>query len=138
MTAGITIAPGDPRAPEALALLASSHAFMAGRYPPEHNYQLDADALAGPGIRFLIARGGGHTGGCGAGRMREGALQPVLYRRERAGVVRAGWERGGNGRRGPRRRIYRLAKGGKRELTGRREQWREFVSVIGKIVEAPA
>ena len=66
MTAGITIAPGDPRAPEALALLASSHAFMAGRYPPEHNYQLDADALAGPGISFLIARSGEQTVGCGA------------------------------------------------------------------------
>ena len=66
MTAGITIAPGDPRAPEALALLASSHALMAGRYPSEHNYQLDADALAGPGISFLIARSGEQTVGCGA------------------------------------------------------------------------
>jgi len=66
MTAGITIAPGDPRAPEALALLAASHAFMAGRYPPEHNYQLDADALTGPGISFLIARMGEQTVGCGA------------------------------------------------------------------------
>lgn len=76
--------------------------------------------------------------GCGALRLKEGTLYPVLYRLERAGLVRAEWERDAKGRRGPRRRIYRLAKGGKRELTGRREQWREFVSVIGKIVEAPA
>ncbi len=66
MTAGITITPDDPRAPEALALLAASHAFMAGRYPPEHNYQLDAHALAAPGVSFFIARMGEQAVGCGA------------------------------------------------------------------------
>ncbi len=76
--------------------------------------------------------------GCGALSLAEGTLYPVLYRLERAGLVRAVWEGNAQGRRGPRRRIYRLAKSGKRDLAGRREQWRGFVSIIGRIVEAPA
>lgn len=76
--------------------------------------------------------------GCGALDLKEGTLYPVLYRLERAGVVRARWEADTKGRRGPRRRIYRLAKSGKRDLDSRRQQWRDFVSIIGGIVEAPA
>lgn len=76
--------------------------------------------------------------GCGALQLKEGTLYPVLYRLERAGLVRAAWEDDTPGRRGPRRRIYRLARGGKRDLAGRRQQWRDFVSIIGPIVEASA
>jgi DNA-binding PadR family transcriptional regulator len=76
--------------------------------------------------------------GCGALRLKEGTLYPVLYRLEHAGLVHAEWERDTGGRRGPRRRIYRLARDGKRSLVSRRRQWRDFVSIIGAIVEAPA
>lgn len=76
--------------------------------------------------------------GCGALRLKEGTLYPVLYRLERAGSIKGKWEDDAVGRRGPRRRIYRLVRGGKRDLASRRAQWRDFVSIIGRIVEAPA
>ena len=76
--------------------------------------------------------------GCGALNLKEGTLYPVLYRLEHAGLVRARWEDDTKGRRGPRRRIYRLAKSGKHDLASRRQQWRDFVSIIGGIVEARA
>ncbi len=75
--------------------------------------------------------------GCGALRLKEGTLYPALYRLERDGLVEAAWERDVQ-RRGPRRRIYCLTPKGKRQLKGRRLAWKEFVSVIGRIVEAPA
>lgn len=76
--------------------------------------------------------------GCGALRLKEGTLYPVLYRLERAGLVHAAWEEAGTGRRGPRRRVYRLADRGRHDLATRRAHWRDFVRVIGRIVEAPA
>ena len=76
--------------------------------------------------------------GCGALRLKEGTLYPVLYRLERDGLVQAAWEDESARHRGPRRRIYRLVQRGKRELTRRRTEWRHFVAVIGRIVEAPA
>lgn len=76
--------------------------------------------------------------GCGALRLKEGTLYPALYRLEEAGLIAAQWEDNNERRRGARRRIYRLKPKGARELTRRREGWRQFVSVIGKIVEAPS
>jgi DNA-binding PadR family transcriptional regulator len=75
--------------------------------------------------------------GCGALRLKEGTLYPVLYRLERARLVRAAWEDESD-RRGPRRRIYHLTRKGTRALAAGREGWRAFVTVIGRIVEAPA
>jgi transcriptional regulator len=76
------------------------------------------------------------SAGCGALKLKEGTLYPALYRLEEAGLVKAAWEQAGETRRGPRRRNYRLTAAGKRELAGRRESWRNFVAVIGRIVEA--
>ena len=76
--------------------------------------------------------------GCGALRLKEGTLYPALYRLEEAGMIQAKWEDSGSGRRGPRRRIYRLTKKGKRELADGRADWKRFVTTIGRIVEAPA
>lgn len=73
--------------------------------------------------------------GCGLLKLKEGTLYPVLYRLEKAKLVKGEWEKEPTGRRGPRRRIYRLAPSGKRDLVSRREQWQEFVRVIGVIVE---
>jgi DNA-binding PadR family transcriptional regulator len=76
--------------------------------------------------------------GRGALRLREGTLYPALYRLEAAGMLRARWESATSGRRGPRRRVYRLTPKGKRSLARGRDEWRHFVTVLGRILEAPA
>ncbi len=76
--------------------------------------------------------------GRGALRLKEGTLYPALYRLEEAGLLRARWESATSGRRGPRRRIYRLTRNGKRALAKGRTDWQRFVTVIGRILEAPA
>jgi PadR family transcriptional regulator len=76
--------------------------------------------------------------GCGLLRLKEGSLYPALYRLETAGEVQASWEQEPHGRRGARRRIYRLtAKGGRRLKQGRGE-WQTFVTTLGGILGAPA
>jgi len=76
--------------------------------------------------------------GCGSLTLKEGTLYPVLYRLEEAGLIRGEWEGDSEGRRGPRRRIYRLTEKGRRELAQRREDWSHFVSVVGRILGAQA
>ena len=76
------------------------------------------------------------SAGCGALKLKEGTLYPALYRLEEAGFVKGAWESDAEPRRGPRRRNYHLTVAGKRELARRRESWRTFVAVIGRIVEA--
>ena len=76
--------------------------------------------------------------GCGLLRLKEGSLYPALYRLEAAGKVEAVWEPQPHGRRGARRRIYRLTSKGKRELTKGRAEWATFVQIVGAIVGAPA
>jgi DNA-binding PadR family transcriptional regulator len=74
--------------------------------------------------------------GSGALHMKEGTLYPALYRLEKAGLIQAQWENDNTSRRGPRRRIYSITSSGKKELVRRREDWRQFVNIIGPIVEA--
>ena len=84
--------------------------------------------------------------GQGSLALKEGTLYPALYRMEAGGLVEAEWEdstqgrqekgRPGASRRGPRRRIYRLTTKGKRQLARGREEFREFVQVIGGILGA--
>ena len=76
--------------------------------------------------------------GCGLLRLKEGSLYPALYRLEAAGAVKAFWEAEPHGRRGARRRIYRLTPRGQRQLDAGRVEWRQFVSVIDGILGAPA
>jgi PadR family transcriptional regulator, regulatory protein PadR len=76
--------------------------------------------------------------GCGLLRLKEGSLYPALYRLETAGKVASVWEEDSHGRRGARRRIYRLTSKGKRDLAKGREEWLSFVQIIGAIVGAPA
>src|SRR3954453_4198249 len=61
--------------------------------------------------------------GCGLLRLKEGSLYPALYRLEAAGQVTAAWEAAPHGRRGARRRIYRLTQKGQQELNRGRVQW---------------
>src|SRR4051795_10784556 len=59
--------------------------------------------------------------GSGALKLKEGSLYPALYRLEAAGLIKGEWEKE-SGRRGPRRRVYRLTgKGGKRLEAAREE-----------------
>ena len=76
--------------------------------------------------------------GCGLLRLKEGSLYPALYRLEATGAVKAVWESESHGRRGARRRIYRLTPKGHRRLDTGRVEWREFVRVLGGILGAPA
>lgn len=73
--------------------------------------------------------------GCGELTLREGTLYPVLYRLERAGLIASRWEENPGGRRGPRRRVYRLVRHGQRQLAAGREQWQRFVLIVGNIME---
>ncbi len=57
---------GDPRDPQATALLQASHALMERLFPPEDNHYLSIDALCTPDIRFFIAREGDTVLGCAA------------------------------------------------------------------------
>ena len=76
--------------------------------------------------------------GCGLLRLKEGSLYPALYRLEAAGAVKAVWESELHGRRGARRRIYKLTPKGQRRLDAGRAEWPQFVRVLGGIVGAPA
>jgi DNA-binding PadR family transcriptional regulator len=60
--------------------------------------------------------------GCGLLRLKEGSLYPALYRLEAAGAVKAVWESEPHGRRGARRRIYRLTAKGRRQLDAGRAE----------------
>ncbi len=76
--------------------------------------------------------------GCRLLRLKEGSLYPALYRLEAAGEVKAVWEPQPYGRRGARRRIYRLTTKGQRKLDAGRVEWQQFVRVLGGILGAPA
>jgi PadR family transcriptional regulator, regulatory protein PadR len=76
--------------------------------------------------------------GCGLLRLKEGSLYPALYRLEAAGQVQSDWETEPHGRRGARRRIYRLTVKGKRQLVKQRGEWKTFVSILEGILAAPA
>ncbi|QGX99435.1 GNAT family N-acetyltransferase [Roseovarius faecimaris] len=68
----LIVEPGDPRAPDATALLRASHALMLELFPPEDNYALDIEDLVAPDIRFFIAREGKSLLGTGALALRDG------------------------------------------------------------------
>lgn len=108
--------------------------------------KIDGDALRGHVetlVLSVLEKGPGHgyelsqrieQRAAGALELREGSLYPALYRMEESGLISGEWE-AANGRRGPRRRIYRLTRAGKKKLTRARSSWKEFVEVIGRIVE---
>lgn len=60
----IKVVPGDPRDPQATALLRQSHALMQQLFDPEENHFLDIDDLCVPSIRFFVAREGQTALGC--------------------------------------------------------------------------
>lgn len=91
----------------------------------------------GPAHGWDICRKLDATSG-GALTLKEGSLYPALYRLERRGLLTAQWIKEPAGRRGPRRRVYRLSAKGRRALVTARGKWREFVGVVSVILGAPA
>src|ERR1051325_2431254 len=75
--------------------------------------------------------------GCGVLRFKEGSLFPAPYRFGGAGPGQAVWEKDTQGRRGAKRRIYRLTSKGKRELHKERSEWISFAQIVGGILGAP-
>ena len=70
--------------------------------------------------------------GSGALQLKEGSLYPALYRLENDGLVQGRWETEQTGRRGARRRLYRLTNAGKRRLASARREWQDFVKVMSQ------
>ncbi len=92
---------------------------------------------AGPAHGWDLCRRLDTTSG-GLLTLREGSLYPALYRLEQQGLVAASWDETAQGRRGPRRRVYRLTARGRRRLETARGEWHTFVSVLGGILGASA
>lgn len=65
----VTIAVEDPRQPEIVRLVEDLDTYLLGLYPDDACYLLDIEALAAPGVRFLVARAGGTAVGCAALRI---------------------------------------------------------------------
>lgn len=63
---------GDPRDPQAMALLQASHALMESLFPPEDNHYLSIDALCVPDVHFFLAKDADAALGCGAFKEMEG------------------------------------------------------------------
>ena len=100
---------------------------------------LDSPAGSGPQHSIRWGLGPEFSGASGRLlRLKEGSLYPALYRLEAAGEVKAVWEPEPHGRRGARRRIYRLTTKGQRKLDAGRVEWQQFARVLGGILGAPA
>ena len=65
-------------------------------------------------------------------RVEEGSLYPALYRLESHGWISSAWARTDNNRRA---RFYRITAKGRRRLAEEQRHWREFIRVIGRLVE---
>lgn len=65
----------------------------------------------------------------GALSVPEGTVYPALHRLEDAGLLTSSWSDGSR-----RRRVYRLTRSGRRELAGRRGEWRTFASVMEAVL----
>jgi transcriptional regulator len=66
-------------------------------------------------------------------RVEEGSLYPALYRLEADRWIASSWARTDTNRRA---RYYRLTPKGQRRLAREERHWREFIRVIGKVVES--
>ena len=65
----ITIRIESPRQADVVRLVEALDVYQSGLYPPESNHLLDLEGLAGPSVRFFVARGAGRALGCGALRI---------------------------------------------------------------------
>jgi len=68
----VDIRSGDPRNPQARALLAASHALMQSLFSVEDNHFLSVDDLCKPEVMFFVANIDGRAIGCAALALRDG------------------------------------------------------------------
>jgi DNA-binding PadR family transcriptional regulator len=66
----------------------------------------------------------------GAFDLAEGTVYPALYRLEAAGLLSSSWSHVS----GRRRRVYRLTRRGRTELTRERREWRQFADTMREVV----
>lgn len=66
----------------------------------------------------------------GAFDLAEGTVYPALYRLERAGLLASSWTTGG----GRRRRVYRLTRYGRGELSAGRREWKTFSKAVRAVL----
>ena len=66
----------------------------------------------------------------GAFDLAEGTVYPALYRLEAAGLLSSTWSHVS----GRRRRLYRLTRRGRAELTRERTEWRRFADMMKEVV----
>ncbi|MGH9742911.1 MAG: PadR family transcriptional regulator [Candidatus Acidiferrum sp.] len=64
-------------------------------------------------------------------RVDTGSLYPALHRLERKGWIAAEWK---DSEVGPRLRVYRLTKGGRRQLVSERSRWERVTAAIAGIM----
>ena len=74
----------------------------------------------------LEKRGGSHF------RIKEGTLYPILYRLEKAGHIESRWE---TLHRGVPRKYYQVTGSGTKYMDARLAEWKEFTSVISKLMD---
>ena len=67
----------------------------------------------------------------GLGQIKGGTLYPLLARLEKAGHVSTEWRQGNQG---PGRKYYFLTASGKTHLQYQSENWKEFSSLVGKML----
>lgn len=66
----------------------------------------------------------------GAFDLAEGTVYPALYRLEAAGLLSSTWSHVS----GRRRRVYRLTRRGRAELTREKREWRQFADTMREVV----
>lgn len=87
----ISIHPGDPRHPEARALLEQSHALMQALFNPEDNHYLSVEELCADDVEFLVGELDGRIAGTGALARRDGYAEiKAMYVSPDARGVRLG------------------------------------------------
>jgi PadR family transcriptional regulator PadR len=86
---------------------------------------VDAEPLHGYAIiERLKERSGGTLA------LPEGTVYPALHRLEEAGYLSSSW----SSETGRRRRVYSLTRRGRRELSGRRHEWRLFSGAMNAVL----
>lgn len=60
----------------------------------------------------------------------EGTVYPALHRLEAGGLLASSWSEAG----GRRRRVYRLTRGGRRELSLKKREWRGFARAVEAVL----
>ena len=100
--------------PEALKGHLDSLILAVVEAEPAHGYAI---------IERLKQRSGGKLS------LPEGTVYPALHRLEAAGLLSSSWSEGSR-----RRRVYRLTRSGRRELAGRRGEWKAFSNVMEAVL----